>query len=97
MKNTPVYFGPDRALKSLYPLSAITVILWAYVFVVASRIEVKAMAPLIIAYTVIYTYIINSKWDGRKLNVSPNLILTPFGVISALFLAYGFAVITVLG
>ncbi len=97
LRNTPVYFGPERVLKSLYPLSAITVILWAYVFAMAERIEVKVVSPLIIAYTLIYTLIINSRWDGRKLNVSPNLILTPFGIISALFLAYGFAVISVLG
>ena len=97
LKNTPVYFGPERALKSLYPLSAITIALWAYVFAVSSRIEVKLISPLIILYTIAYVIIINSRWNGRKLNVTPNLILTPFGIISALFLAYGFAVISVLG
>ncbi len=97
LKNTPVYFGPERALKSLYPLSAITVLLWACVLALAERVEVKAISPLIILYTITYTALINSKWDGSRLNVSPHIILTPFGVISALFLAYGFAVLSVLG
>ncbi|MBO8180065.1 MAG: UbiA prenyltransferase family protein [Archaeoglobus sp.] len=97
LKNTPVYFGPERALKSLYPLSAITIALWAYVFAISERVEVKLISPLIILYTIAYTIVINSKWDGRKLNVTPNIILTPFGIISALFIAYGFGVISVLG
>ncbi|WP_456329641.1 hypothetical protein [Archaeoglobus sp.] len=83
-------------MKSLYPLSAITIALWAYVFAISERVEVKLVSPLIILYTIVYTIVINSKWDGRKLNVTPNIILTPFGIISALFLAYGFGVISVL-
>ncbi|WP_290596736.1 MULTISPECIES: UbiA prenyltransferase family protein [unclassified Archaeoglobus] len=93
LKNTPVYFGPRRALMSLYPLAAITILLWGYVFLVAQRLEVKIISPLIILYTLAYTVVINSRWDGKKLNVTPHIILTPFGIISALFIAYGFAVI----
>lgn len=93
LKNTPVYFGPRKALMSLYPLAAITILLWAYVFTIAERLEVKAISPLIMLYTAAYTAVINSRWDGKKLNVTPHIILTPFGIISALFILYGFAVI----
>ena len=93
LKNTPVYFGPRRTLKSLYPLAAITILLWGYVFLIAQRLEAKVISPLIILYTFAYTVVINSRWDGKRLNVTPHLILTPFGIISALFIAYGFAVI----
>ena len=66
LKNTPVYFGPERALKSLFPLSAITIFLWAYVFMISGRMELKLMSPLIIFYTIAYTVLINSRWNGIK-------------------------------
>ena len=88
IKNTPVYFGPERVLKFLYFLASVTVVLWALVFVF-SRNQIRFLALPIAVYTAAYTHLTNLRWDGEKLNVSPNVILTPFGVASLVLVLCG--------
>ncbi|MET1125127.1 MAG: UbiA prenyltransferase family protein [Archaeoglobaceae archaeon] len=88
LKNTPAFFGPQKTLKALYPLSAASVVLWFFVMVNSGSMLLRVLSPLIIFYTLAYVYVIRRVWDGRKLNVTPNLILVPFGAISAILYIY---------
>lgn len=86
LKNTPIFFGPERVLKALYPLAALTVILWSFVFFNASSFELKSLSAIVIPYTIIFVVIVNRRWDGLALRVTPNLILLPFSLVSIFFL-----------
>lgn len=90
IRNTPVFFGPERVLKFLYVLAAITVVLWCYVFVLSKKFEIRLFSSLIAIYTIVYTHIVNAGWDGEKLNVTPNLIFIPFGTASLLLTLLSF-------
>lgn len=93
LKTTPVFFGPERTLKSLYILAVFTILLWIYVFINSEKLLIKILSPLIIVYTISYVLIVNRRWDGRVLKVSPDLILAPFALISIIFYFYIFIVL----
>ncbi len=84
LRNTPVYFGPNNTLRFLCILSAITVLLWCYVFVHSKKLEIRVFSLLISAYTILYTLVIGMRWNGERLDVTPNIILIPFGTASLL-------------
>lgn len=88
LKNTPIFFGPERVLKALYLLGAITVICWILVLINASSFELRTLSALVVPYTIVFVLIVNRKWDGLALRVTPNLILVPFGLISIFFLTF---------
>lgn len=88
LKNTPIFFGPEKVLKSLYPLGMLTVAFWFLVFLEARSFELKFLSGIVIPYTIAFVEIVNRRWDGVALRVTPNLILLPFGTISIFFLLY---------
>ncbi|MEM1672260.1 MAG: UbiA prenyltransferase family protein [Archaeoglobaceae archaeon] len=86
LKNTPIFFGPERVLKALYPLGALTVVLWSFVLLNSPSFELKTLSTIVIPYTIAFIIIINKRWDGLVLRVTPNLILLPFSLVSIFFL-----------
>ncbi|MEM2346412.1 MAG: UbiA prenyltransferase family protein [Archaeoglobaceae archaeon] len=88
LKNTPIFFGPERVLRSLYPLGTITAILWFLVLLEAGSFELKTLSAVVIPYTIAFVVIVNRRWDGVALRVTPNLILVPFSIISIIFLLF---------
>jgi 4-hydroxybenzoate polyprenyltransferase len=86
LKNTPIFFGPERVLKALHPLGIITAISWLLVFLWSDSFELKALSGIVIPYTLVFVGIVNRRWDGIALRVTPNLILLPFSLFSIFFL-----------
>jgi 4-hydroxybenzoate polyprenyltransferase len=90
LKTTAVFFGPEKVIKSLYILMAIAVLSWVHVLFSTDITELKILSSVIIPYTIAFTFLINMQWDRGKLNVSPRVLLVPFGIISTIFIFYGF-------
>ncbi|MCS7143562.1 MAG: UbiA prenyltransferase family protein [Archaeoglobaceae archaeon] len=88
LKNTPIFFGPERVLRSLYPLGILTSIFWFFVLIQATSFELKTLSALVIPYTLVFVVLVNKRWDGVALRVTPNLILVPFSLISIFFLFF---------
>ncbi len=88
LRNTPIFFGPERVLRALYPLGVVTVISWLLVFLEAESFQLKALSGIVIPYTSLFVGIVNRRWDGVALRVTPNLILAPFALISIFFLLF---------
>lgn len=93
LKTTPVFFGPEKTLKSLYIFAVFTVLLWIHVFISSEKLLIKILSPLITVYTIFYVSVVNRRWNGRFLRVSPNLILAPFALISIILYLYIFVII----
>jgi hypothetical protein len=51
--------------------------------------EIRSFYPFVIGYLLVYIILANSRWDGYKLNISPNFILVPFAASFVFSIVYG--------
>ncbi len=88
-RNTPVFFSPEKSLKAMYPLGFLTAIAWCYAFMRFNLFEIRSLTPFVLGYLAVYVKLANSRWDGKKLNISPAFILVPFTASFVFSIAYG--------
>jgi len=88
LTTSAVFFGPKKILLSMYPLTAILVVI-EIIVLVTTQLELQALAMLIIIYTIIFTLAVNYKLKKEQLYIHENWILVPFAGISIAFVLYG--------
>jgi len=88
LKTTVVLLGPRKALRAMYPLAALTILVMLIIFL-NYDLRYKILMALVMPYTAVSTFVANFKLKGERLDVSAGWILYPFALMSFAFISYG--------
>jgi 4-hydroxybenzoate polyprenyltransferase len=93
LKTSAVFFGPEKILKALYPLTFVIIAIYSYV-ILTTNFELKLTSLAFIIYTLIFVIASNIKFKDGRLHAHQNWILVPFILLTVGYFVYGFLKIT---